>query len=91
MSPKDGCYGQQPGSPVVCDGRGWQGPDLVGPESGGKLLATQEQGFAFWEVNLGQNCPEGARADQGDCTFPARDGGLSGDGEQQVPLRMLRN
>lgn len=51
----------------------------------------KSRGLRFGKMNLGQNCPEGARADQGDCTFPARDGGLSGNGEKQVPLRMLRN
>lgn len=40
-------------------------------------------------MTLGQKCLEETGAVQGDCAFPARDGGGSGHGEKQVPVRVF--
>lgn len=60
------------------------GTDLLGPESGRTLRATQEQGFSVWGDGPGPAMSGEAREELGDCAFPARDGGGSGSGERCV-------
>lgn len=51
-------------------GRGGQpGPDLQGLGSRGKLLATQEQGFAAWKEDPGPEMSRGGRSRSGRLHF----------------------
>lgn len=84
VSPKDGCCGWHTGGE---NGHGWRGQlgqISWGQRGGGSCWQLKSRDLLFGKMALSQKCLEEAREDLGDCAFPARDGGYSGNGKRCV-------